>query len=347
MTKNRLVTRTLSATLSLILYLGAYTGSVQAAPASIPNGSIRISPAITQLTVYPGQNTVNLEYTLSNLTTQPISVALSTRDFGALSQNGSISLYSTGYNPSSNPHGIQAYTSFPLPNVTIAPHSSDQVRVDILNAAKLAPGGHYGAILFSPESVFASAGSDRVNLETSVAGIVFLTTATGGTMNINANLSHISSVLFSLPGSEYVAFSNTGNTQTVPQGQMTLYGLGGKVLGAADINTASGLVLPEGSRIFNVTLPPSNSWYLLPGIYHVKLTYKDSGQTAFKTIDQSFIYINWLIIALFIVIVLLAILIVRRGLLPLLRKLRTWIKKKRTPPTPPVKPNRPPRLIQA
>lgn len=311
-----------------------------------PGNDLRVTPAITQLAIQPSQKTVDLAYTLTNQTNQPLSIALSARDFGALSQNGSISFYSGSYNSSSNPHGIQAYVSFPSPNITIAPHASEQVSANIQNVSKLAPGGHYGAILFSPQGVFTNSNKDRVNLETSVAGIVFVTTASGGTMGVKATASHLGSVRFSLPSSQYVVFSDTGNTQTVPQGQLTLYGLSGQVLGTADINTASGLVLPGSSRIFTVTFPASKKWFALPGVYHMKLMYKDSTDASFKTINQSFIYINWLVTALCAVAIIIIVIVVRRLIIPLLKKLYSYVKKKRTPPAPPEKPKRPPRLIQ-
>lgn len=266
-----------------------------------PGGGLRITPAITQIKLQPRENTLTLQYIVSNLTHQPLSVTLGARDFGALSQSGTITLYGAGYKPSSNSHGIQSYVSFPTPHVIIPANAAQQVEITIQNATKLAPGGHYGAILFSPQSAFTTTGNNRVNLNTSVAGLVFLTTAHGGTYGISASMSHVSPIRFSMPNSVYLVFNNIGNTQTIPQGQLTLYGPHSKILGTQVVNSSSGLILSGGSRIFQVQLPLAHPWYTPSAIYHFTLQYKDSQDTNFKTLNQSFVYINWKVAALVVV----------------------------------------------
>lgn len=306
---------------SFVSVLSAPFVGAQSAASTTPSSGIRITPAITQLQLQPSQTAVTLEYQVTNFTNQPLTISLGARDFGAFSQSGSITLYGNGYNPASNPHGVQSYVSFPSPNVTIPANTTQQLSVNIQNASKLAPGGHYGAILFSPQSAFASTNNNHVNLSTSVAGLVFLTTAYGGTYGISASMSHTSRVLFNLPSSTYLVFNNTGNTQVIPQGQLTLFGPRSKILGTQVINTSSGLILSGGSRIFQVQLPVQNKWYTLPGIYHLKLQYKDNEATSFKTLNQTFLYINWRMTVLIIAAIILIVYLANKFIWKLLKKL--------------------------
>ena len=297
------------ALVSFIGLLGTSLVSAQPTSNSTPSNGIRVTPAIMQVQLQPKQNSLNLNYSITNLTNQPLAISLGARDFGAFSQNGSITLFGSGYNPKTNPHGIQTNVTFPASRVVIPANETQQVTVTIQNATKLAPGGHYGAVLFSPQSPLATAGNtnNHVSLNTSVGGLIFLTTAYGGTYGISASMSHLSRIMFNLPSSTYLVFDNTGNTQTIPQGQLTLYGPRSEVLGTQVVNTSSGLILSGGSRIFQVQLPMQDKWYTLPGIYHLKLEYKDSKDADFKTLNQTFLYINWkmvlLILAAFVLIV--------------------------------------------
>lgn len=319
--RHAFATACLTILLSCIGILGAPLVSAQSASSDTPSGGLRVSPAITQVQLQPNQTTLNLEYQLTNLTDQPLAISLSSRDFGAFSQSGSITLYGKGYYPATNPHGIQSCVSFPSPSVTIPANTTQQLNVIIQNASKLAPGGHYGAILFSPQSTFTTANNNHVNLNTSVAGLVFLTTAYGGTYGVTASMSHVSRVLFNLPSSAYLVFNSTGNTQTIPQGQLTLFGPHSKILGTQVINTSSGLILSGGSRIFQVQLPIQDKWYTLPGIYHLKLQYKDNESTSFKTLNQTFLYINWKMTLLLIVAIILIVYIINKFIWKLLKKL--------------------------
>jgi hypothetical protein len=310
----------------------------QAPSQNVPsNGGIRITPAITQINLQPNENTLTLQYIVTNLTHQPLSIALSARDFGALSQSGSITLYGSEYTPSSNPHGIQSYVAFPSPSVLVPANISKQVDVMVVNATKLAPGGHYGVILFSPQSAFTQSGSNRVNLNTSVAGLVFLTTAHGGTYGVSASMSHVSPVSFKLPDSVYLVFKNTGNTQTVPQGQLTLYGPNSKILGTQVVNNSSGLILSGGSRIFQEQLPLDRHWYTPPGLYHFSLQYKDSQDASFQTLNQSFVYLNWRVTLLGLAALIATVYLVKRFGVKVVKRLASIKFRKRAPkPTPPV-----------
>lgn len=311
--RHTIATASLLILCSVIGLVSAPIAHAQSNSANTANSGIRVTPAIMQVQLQPNQNSVNLNYSVSNLTNQAISIALGARDFGAVSQSGSITLYGTNYDPTTNVHGIQSYTSFPNSTITLPAQTTQQINVSIQNATKLAPGGHYGAILFSPQSALSTEGSNRVNLNASVAGLVFLTTAYGDTYGVNASMSHVGHVLFSMPKSVYLVFNNTGNTQTIPEGQLTLFGPHSNILGTQVVNTSSGLILSGGSRIFQTQLSiQQNNWYTLPGIYHLRLQYKDSSDTNFKTLNQTFLYINWKVVLLVLFEIALAIYIFKK-----------------------------------
>lgn len=317
----RFLTACLLVFCSVASFLGITLVHAQTAEGNSPGGGLQITPAITQIMLQPDQDTLPLVYTATNLTNEAITVVLGTRDFGAYSQSGSITLFGSGYNPATNPHGIQSQITFAAPTITIAAHSSQKIIATIHDTKKLAPGGHYGAILFSPQNTFSSTNSNHVNLSTSIAGLVFLTTAHGGTYGVNVSMSHINHILFNIPNNVYLVFNNTGNTQTIPQGQLTLLDAHAKIVSTQVVNPSSGMVLSGGSRIFQVQLPLQSKWYALPGLYHLKLQYKDSQDTHFKTLNRTFLYINWRVTVLALLLVVLIIYLTNKVIWKVLKRL--------------------------
>jgi hypothetical protein len=255
-----------------------------------------------------GEISTTIVATVTNLTNSPLVIKLSAKDFGALiSAPGAISFYGNKYNPNTNPHGLQNAISFSAPTITLAPKATQKIPIVLNNVNKLAAGGHYGAALFSPESLAASTSKTRVSLNSAVASLIFLKTASGGTQTLRLLPFSTSKLRFSLPTTNYVVFSDSGNTQTAPQGQLTLYSPSGGIVSTTVLNSGSGLTLPGTSRLFTISLPMHNMRFARPGIYRLELQYRNSSQTSFTIVNRSFYYIN-LYIFLPVVLFLIALL---------------------------------------
>jgi hypothetical protein len=344
----------ISAVISLTcLGLGVCLPGPVSAATPVSDNAIRVSPTSSNVTLSAGETSTTIDATVTNLTSSPLHVGLSSQDFSASSsQAGAIQLYGSGYNPHTNPHDLQTAVSFASPVILLAPKQTQKVVIALNDLSALAPGGHYGAVLFSPEPDYGSTGTN-VSISSSVASLIFLSTSSGGTESLGLTSFSIGAVEFSLPRSTVLAFQDTGNTQTSPQGQLTLYGPTGKIVSTTVINPGAGLVLPGTIRLFTTELPLAGLRFARPGVYRLELQYNGRTDTTFTVVNKRFLYINVVVVIPFLLVCALLVLILKRygssmgkGLLWLLRLTEKLRKKKQAPPPPAEKPKHPPRLIQ-
>lgn len=337
--------------LAIVPAAGLLPGSATAA--AKPTNAIRVSPALSNIQLAAGETSKTINTEVYNLTSSPLTVGLSARDFGAsATSSGRVSFYGNSYNPATNPHGLQTAVSFASPSITLAPKSSQQVAIILNNVDKLAPGGHYGAIMFSPEPLAAVGSRQKVSVHSAVASLVFLTTASGGTQTLQLLPMSIGPLRFTLPGTSYVAFKDTGNTQSDPQGQLTLYGPGGTIVGTTVLNPGSGLILPGTSRPFTANLPLQHTWLAWPGMYRLELQYRAPSQAKFTVVNERFLFINPAMLVLLILLLLVVIYLAKRygrRLFRLARRglsaVKRLLSRKPTPEEPP-KPKRKRPLVQ-
>ena len=332
-----------------------HSGDIVSAAANQGAGVLRVSPALSDISLSRGETSTTVVTTITNLSASKLAVAVSVQDFGAQpNQPGAISLYSDGYNPKTNPHSLQTTMSVEPSDVVLEAHASQRVAVVLNGLGQLAPGGHYGAVLFSPESVAPEGGRSKVSLQSAVASLIFLKTAGGGVQRLQLLPLKLSSVGFTLPGTVYVDFKNTGNTQTAPQGQLTLFGPTGAITSTTVLNAGSGLILPGSSRLFTVQLPGTSPLHGLPGKYRLELRYHADGQAGLTTISRSFYYINLAVIlpALVLLLILAWLLKAYHGSVWRVgKRFLCWArngfrKKPKELPPPPKPKRRPPPLIQ-
>jgi hypothetical protein len=288
--------------LSSSSFLGA---AIAATPPAESNNAIRVSPALSNIQLSAGETNTTIVAMVTNQTTSPLVVDITGRDFGAFTAKaGAISFYGKGYNPNTNPHGLQTALTFGSSKITLPAKTTQKVSISLDNVNKLAAGGHYGAVLFSPETLAASLSGTKISVQSAVASLIFLKTASGGTQTLKLLPFSESAVRFNLPNTGYVVLNDAGNSQTAPQGQLTLYGPSGAIISTSVINPGSGLILPGTSRLFTIPLPFGNMRFARPGIYRMELQYRDSSQQKFTVINRSFYYVN---IVIFIPVVILFI----------------------------------------
>jgi hypothetical protein len=352
------------ACLGLVLCLSS--SALAAAP--ISSNAIRVTPTLSNISLLPGETSTTIVATVTNLTSQPLRVGLNSRDFSASeTQPGAIQLYGAGYNPNTDPHGLQTTISFASPAVLLAPNQTQKVAISLSNLSKLAPGGHYGAVLFSPEPTSANTNGINISIGSSVASLIFLSTPTGGTAPLRLLSFSLGLVHFKLPSTFNLTFQDTGNTQTWPEGQLTLFGPSGSIVSTTVLNPGEGLVLPGTVRLFETQLSLVGLRFARPGIYRLELQYRSRTATTFTTVSKRFLYLNLTdIIPPILFLILLVFVLIRYGasllesiiwtlgrifrkLPSALKRLLQWIRsrftKKQPPPPEPPKPKRP-RLIQ-
>lgn len=305
--------RKVAYTLLAVFSVVAVLPGIATADNTKSKNAIRVSPALSNIQLAAGDTSKVIDAQVYNLTSSPLTVGLSVRDFGAsVTSSDRVSFFGSSYDPTTNPHGLQTAVSFASPSITLAPNASQTVAITVNNVDKLAPGGHYGAVLFSPQPLAAQGAQPKVSVHSAVASLIFLTTASGGTQSLQLLPTSVGPIRFTLPSTSYVAFKNTGNTQSSPQGQLTLYGPSGSIAGTTVLNQGSGLILPGTSRPFTANLPLQHSWLAWPGIYRLELQYRDPTQTTFTVVNQRFLFINPVLLILLVSCVAMVIYLLRR-----------------------------------
>jgi hypothetical protein len=104
-----------------------------------------------------------------------------------------------------------------------------------------------------------------------------------------------------------MVFTNTGNTQTAPQGLITITGPGHKEVARGAINVNSGLILPGTSRLYSVALTAEHR-LVYPGVYHLRVVYNLPGSAVTRSYTKSFIFVNQSLLVV-IGLVILAIIV--------------------------------------
>jgi hypothetical protein len=304
---------------SIILF---FNTAVKPSSAVSPSSSgLSVSPAITQASLTSNQTYLTLNETVTNISPIPLVINVHPQDFGSIGGTGTINfLSSTSYNPADNPHGLQNSVQLFSQKFTLAPGASYTEQINILGTESLAPGGHYGAIEYTPTAV-VGVNNTKISTTPSVASLIFLTTAGGGTQNLHLNNILQSKLSFSLPKMTSFIMANSGNTQSTPIGYVSLSGLGHNLVAQAILNHNSLLVLPSSSILMSTSIPTHSTFLTLPGIYTLKFVYGYTGSSKLTTVSKSFLYINLFLIA-FLIIVLIALVLVIRLLIRKHRRMK-------------------------
>lgn len=288
----------------------ASTGHAYAALPKV-NG-ITVSPAIEQLTLNPNQNTASFNEQVTNNTTNPVVLKIGAEDFTYLNQYGGLDFYNSSVD--TNSHGLLDFLSIGFNQVALGPMQSQTIPISILNANKLAVGGHYAALLFKIQGLPIAHGN-QVVINQEVSSLVFISTYGQGTQTTNLATPLVGSIVTSLPQTINAVFTNNGNTQTTPDGYAQILDSASHVISQGQINTGSGLILPGSKRLFTFNLTQSTG-HVWPGIYRLRVYYQHSGQTQYIVYQQKFLFVNKTIIFAVIVVIIALVLLATRAFLP-------------------------------
>ena len=276
------------------------------------SSGLSVSPAITQASLLPNQNVLTLNETVTNVSNQPLTINVHPEDFGSIGEAGTIKFFSAiTYNPADNPHGLQNSVQLSVKKFILLPEASQAEQVSIVNTENLAAGGHYGAIIYTPEAINNVNNNVKISYIPTVASLIFLSTAGGGTQDLHLSNILQSKLSFSLPKTTSFIMANSGNTQSTPIGYIKLTGPSDDLIAQAILNHTSTLVLPSSSILMSVNLLTQSSFFTLPGIYTLKFVYGYDGSSKLATISKSFTYINLFLIAFVIIILIILIIIIR------------------------------------
>ena len=265
------------------------TRGATAAQQPVHNGLI-ISPAIEQLTLAKGQRSVTFTPQVTNDSSQQLPIAVKVDDFTALNDSGT-PLFLGNTDRAASPHGLAHWMAPTVTQFTLSPGATLAVPVTISDVGSLAPGGHYGAVIFEVLPAPASSQHNFIAANASVSLLVFLTTNTPGTQAIQLTKPAIDRLTWIIPASVDLLFTNTGDTQTTPHGTVTVVDSAGSMVAKGIVNTDSGQVLPATSRAYHIDLEPL-ARFVWPGTYHMRVSYHHDGQATYDTYEQTFVFVN-------------------------------------------------------
>jgi hypothetical protein len=296
---------------SLKLVLFAALGSVvfflyrplALAASSAPAGIV-VSPAFQQSSIPAGADKQPVYFTVTNNKPSVQKFKLSVADFNTLGETGG--LFFVGANPTElqKKYGLATWLELPTSSLVLQPKQTVKVSADILNLGTLSPGGHYGALMVSPDDGTSGATTNNVSVHPIASSLLFVTKLGGDTHKLGLSGVDVKHTLFSLPSSVTLRFHNDGNTHVTPRGTVTLSTPQGRVIGRGIINEDSNIVLPETYRQLSVPLKKVASAYAT-GRYVLNVSFRFDGINQYRQYQTSFLYFP--VLALIILVVILAV----------------------------------------
>jgi hypothetical protein len=260
------------------------------AAASRPTG-ITISPAYQQINILSSETTQPVIFKVTNNEYYPQTLQLKTSDFSAFNNTGG--LFFVGTNPTElqKSYGLAKWLNLPEETVTIAPRQTSNVTVVVQNRDDLAPGGHYGALLFYVAGVNSSLKTNRVGVYPVATALMFVTKINGATYRLSLNQVNYSSDFFKLPTTVSLRFYDAGNTQLTPRGYITITDSKGNLISKGIINEGSLLLLPQNYRYYSVPLQPIAITKRV-GVYKLTVYYTFDGYTSHYRVFQASLFLG-------------------------------------------------------
>jgi hypothetical protein len=270
---------------------------------------LTVSPAIEQLNLAQNQRTISFTSQVTNNTKNQLVVNVSTTDFTALNETGGIVFLP---NLTTRPHGLAQWLKPADSRIILAAGHSQNIPITISLTPGLAPGGHYGAIVYRVITSNLAAKGNQVGSNEELTSLVFMTTASGGTQSVKLDKLSLSHVALKVPSTVDLVLTNTGNTQIAPSGLVTIVDPSNKEIARGIINVDSGLILPGSSRLYTVALNPETR-FTYPGSYHLVAVYQANGRAKASIYIAPFLLINRpILIVAALVGLLIVVLLVRR-----------------------------------
>jgi len=252
-------------------------------------GGISLEPFLKQISIAPTDVDQTFELKLTNRTTGLQELDLKTQDFGSLNDTGGILLEGspTSY---TEKYGLASWLSLETDTVVLQPGETRSVEVTVNNRPDLRPGGHYGAIAATVNSLTDQSGN-RVVINQELLSLVFVDKTGGEHYDLKLNSAENNGNWFHYPTTVKLRFQNPGNVHVIPRGLVKLKSPSGTVVAQGIINSESAYVLPETFREIYVPLTKTGSALPLPGLYSLEVDYRydQISRYAVKTYHLRFI----------------------------------------------------------
>jgi hypothetical protein len=215
------------------------------------------------------------EASVTNDTDVLVTFEISAIDFGGLDESGGVAfLGATG--DLEQKYALASWIELEASEVTLQPGETRTVNVRIENQESLAPGGHYGAVVFkNTSSVRPETPSVAINQVFS--SLVFVKKTNGARYGLELVSVEERIAWWRFDPRVTLRFRNLGNVHVVPRGEISVTDPLGREVYRGIINDGSTLVLPETVREYPLKLFPLEK-AIIPGWYAFKMRYRYDGR---------------------------------------------------------------------
>lgn len=266
---------------------------------------VTVTPFLQTVRILNTDVTKELNVTITNNAKTKQTFSIFALNFGSLDETGGLVFEGSQANSLIEKYGLTNWLKLSTEKVELDPAEAVTLIATIENRSDLSPGGHYAAIIASSDDVNIS-GNDQVSIRPKISSLIFATKTGGETYDMQVVGTSHNGSLWKAPTSATIRVKNTGNTQLVPRGIVSLMSKD-QLFGRGVINEQSGYVLPETFRQFSVDLKSQNQTSRrLWTEYNLIIDYRYDGYDQFATKSYKFKVLNMTLVLVIIGLIIVA-----------------------------------------
>lgn len=188
---------------------------------------------------------------------------------------------------------------------TLEPKQSINLQIVARDSDKLAPGGHYAAVLIRQ----ANAVREKLSLSPAVTVMAFIIKEDGAVRKLSAASIVKDGPLLGLPDRVTVDFLNEGNLSVVPRASVQVRGPNGDIFKTGVLNQESLWALPsEKLKLQAILSSSARAW--LPGRYSTHVLYRyDESDDMQEIVTTNWVFPPLSLLAVVVLFVLIAVLV--------------------------------------
>lgn len=258
-------------------------------PALGANRGIEVSPPLANIVISGGAETP-FAVSVKNHSDAAITLYLSAVDFKSLNETGGAAFLDTR-DPAAK-YGLSGWMRLDQKSLDLPAGQSAKVTGAIINREDLAPGGHYGAVLFSLNPPLE--GRTQIGLRQVASSLIFALKTGGEKYGLRLDsLPGLPRWALGPPAKVRLRFQNTGNVHTAPRGLVTITDPAGRIVSKGTINVDSSLVLPDSYRQLAVGMQRIRPAAAI-GNYQVLVQYRPDNSDKIATYSQKIFILSLL-----------------------------------------------------
>ena len=211
-------------------------------------------------------------------------------DFGSLDTSGGVAFLGAQGSPESR-YSLADWILLDQSELILDPGATATLNGWILNGERLAPGGHYGAVLFrEANQPFLTTETNTLAVDQAFAALLVVKKKGGEIERLSLEHVDFPKSFFHVPKKLMLAFSNEGNVHLTPRGKLSVTDWLGREVAEGILNEESGILLPESERLFPIK-PFQTRELLLPGKYFLKVWYRFDGREATEEWEKTLVLV--------------------------------------------------------